>query len=57
MYREVIEILQQEVADIPIGFVPKGFAVRSSVRDYDPGIITEAFSFASGGLLKTWLDK
>jgi peptide/nickel transport system substrate-binding protein len=57
MYREVIEILQEEVADIPIGFVPKGFAFQSHVRDFDPGIVTEAFSYGNGGLLRAWLDK
>jgi peptide/nickel transport system substrate-binding protein len=56
MYREVIEILQEEVADIPIAFVPNGFALQSHVRDFEPAI-TQAISYANGGLLKTWIDQ
>jgi peptide/nickel transport system substrate-binding protein len=56
LYKEVIEILQEEVVDIPIGFVPSGFALQSYVKDFQPEI-TEALSYGNGGLLKTWLDK
>jgi ABC-type transport system substrate-binding protein len=56
MYKEIIEILQDDVADIPIGFVPHGFAFQSYVRDYKP-TITSVFSYGDGGMLKTWIDR
>jgi peptide/nickel transport system substrate-binding protein len=56
MYREVIELLQEDVAEIPIAFVPHGFAYQSHVRDFRP-TITSVFSYGNGGLLRTWLDR
>jgi peptide/nickel transport system substrate-binding protein len=56
LYKEMLEILQEDVADIPIAFVPSGFAFQPHVRDFEPPI-TDAFSYGSGGLLKTWISK
>jgi peptide/nickel transport system substrate-binding protein len=56
MYKELIEILQEDVADIPLGFVPNGYAFQSHVRDFQP-TITSVYSYGNGGVLKTWLDK
>jgi ABC-type transport system substrate-binding protein len=56
MYKELIEILQEDVADLPIGFVPNGYALQSHVRDFEP-TITSTFSYGNGGVLKTWLDR
>lgn len=56
MYKEIIEILQEDVADIPIGIVPHGFGFQSYVRDFRP-TITSIFSYGDGGVLKTWIDK
>jgi peptide/nickel transport system substrate-binding protein len=56
MYKEMITILQEEVADIPIAFVPIGYALQKEVRGFEPPI-TEPFSYGNGGLLKTWLDR
>lgn len=56
IYKELIEILQEDVADIPIAFVPLGYAYQGYVRDFTSAIIS-SFSHANGGLLKTWLDR
>jgi peptide/nickel transport system substrate-binding protein len=56
MYREMIGILQEEVADIPLAFVPNGYALQNSVRDFEPTILS-TFSYGNGGVLKTWMDK
>lgn len=56
MYSEMVAILQEEVADIPIGFVPNGYALASHVRDFEPDI-TSTFSYGNGGVLRTWMDR
>jgi peptide/nickel transport system substrate-binding protein len=56
MYREVVEILHEEVPDLPIAFIQNGFAFQSYVRDFEPVIIS-TFSYGNGGVLKTWMDK
>jgi peptide/nickel transport system substrate-binding protein len=56
MYAEIISILHEEVADIPIGFISNGYALSSQVRDFEPEI-TSTFSYGNGGILKTWLDR
>jgi peptide/nickel transport system substrate-binding protein len=56
LYKEVIEILHEEVADLPIAFVPNGFGFQRHVKDFEPAI-RGTFSYANGGLLKTWMEK
>jgi peptide/nickel transport system substrate-binding protein len=56
LYKELIEILQEDVADIPLAFVPLGYAYHGYVRDFTSAI-TSTFSHTNGGLLKTWLDR
>jgi peptide/nickel transport system substrate-binding protein len=56
MYKEMIEILQEDVADIPIAFVPVGYAFQNTVKGFEPSI-TEPYSYGNGGLIKTWMDK
>jgi peptide/nickel transport system substrate-binding protein len=57
MYKEVIEILQEEVADLPVGFIPSAFGSRASVRDFESTIIDDIISYGNGGVLKTWMEK
>jgi ABC-type transport system substrate-binding protein len=57
MYKEVIQILHEEVADIPIGFVPNGFALRSYVQGFQPTINDDFLSYSNGGFVTTWLDR
>jgi hypothetical protein len=54
MYGEMIKILQEDVADIPIAFVPRGYAFQTSVRGFEP-TINGGISYGNGGLLKTWI--
>jgi ABC-type transport system substrate-binding protein len=56
IYRELIETLQEDVADLPIAFVPNGYAFQNYVKDFQP-TITSTFSHGNGGALKTWIDK
>lgn len=56
MYREIIEILQEEVADIPIAFISTAYAFQMNVRDFETAI-TSTFSHGNGGVVRTWLDK
>jgi peptide/nickel transport system substrate-binding protein len=56
IYREVIQILQDEVAHIPSAFGPHGDAFQSFVKDFEP-TITSLFSYGNGGLLVTWLAR
>lgn len=56
MYKEIISIFNEELPDILIGFIQNGFAVQSSVQDFEPTIIS-TFSYGNGGLLKTWINK
>lgn len=56
IYKEVIEVLQEDVADIPIAFVPRGYAFQNYVKEFSPTIMA-AYSYGNGGLLKTWMDK
>jgi peptide/nickel transport system substrate-binding protein len=56
MYKELAEILYDEVPDLLIGFIPNGFAFQKSVRDFEP-MTTGVYSYGNGGLLKTWIDK
>jgi hypothetical protein len=44
------------VADIPIGFVPNGYALQSYVRNFEP-TITSIFSYGNGGMIKTWMER
>jgi peptide/nickel transport system substrate-binding protein len=56
MYKEVIEILYEEVPDILIGFRGNGFGFQVHVRDFEP-TITSVYSYGNGGLHRTWLDR
>jgi peptide/nickel transport system substrate-binding protein len=56
MYKELAEILYDEVPDLLIGFIPNGFAFQRSIRDFEP-MITGVYSYGNGGLLKTWIDR
>jgi ABC-type transport system substrate-binding protein len=56
MYKEVMEILQAEVADIPLAFTESGFALQSRVQDFEP-TITSTFSYGNGGLLRSWFAR
>jgi peptide/nickel transport system substrate-binding protein len=56
MYKEVIQILQEEVADLPIAFVPNVFGFQTHVRDFEPAI-RGTFLYGNGGVLRTWIDK
>jgi peptide/nickel transport system substrate-binding protein len=56
IYKEVIELLQEEIVDIPIGVIQQGFAFQSSVKNFEP-TVTGIFSYGNGGVLKTWIDK
>lgn len=57
MYKEVIQILQDEVADIPIAFVPNGFAFRSYVQGFEPTINDDFLTYNNGGVIKAWIDR
>jgi hypothetical protein len=56
MYKEVAEILSEEIPDALIGFIENGFGFRRQVRDFEP-TATSVFSYGNGGLLKTWMEK
>jgi ABC-type transport system substrate-binding protein len=55
IYKEVIEILHEEIPDLPIAFTQNGFGFQNQVRDFEP-TITSVYSYGNGGILKTWLD-
>jgi peptide/nickel transport system substrate-binding protein len=57
MYKEVVEILHEEVADLPVGFIPSAFALRAGVQNFESTIIDDIISYGNGGVLKTWLEK
>jgi peptide/nickel transport system substrate-binding protein len=56
MYKEVAEILYDEVPDLLIGFIPNGFAFQRSIHDFEP-MVNGVYSYGNGGLLKTWIDR
>jgi ABC-type transport system substrate-binding protein len=56
MYKEVVEILQEEVADILIAYTLNGFALQNTVQDFEP-TISSIYSYGNGGLLRTWLER
>jgi peptide/nickel transport system substrate-binding protein len=56
MYKEVAEILYEEVPHLLIGSIPNAFAFQKWVRDFEP-LITAVYSYGNGGVLKTWMDR
>jgi ABC-type transport system substrate-binding protein len=55
IYKEVVEILHEEIPQIPLGFTPYVFAYHSRVRGFDIHPAGDFF-FGSGGLAMTWMD-
>jgi peptide/nickel transport system substrate-binding protein len=56
IYKEIVELLQEEVPDIPLGFTPHVFAFRSHVKDFQVQP-TGPFYYGLGGLGMTWMDR
>jgi peptide/nickel transport system substrate-binding protein len=56
VYKEVVEILQEEVPDIPLGFTPHVFAFRTHVKAFEVQP-TGPFFYGLGGVAMTWLDR
>ena len=57
MYREMIQNLQDDVANIPIAFVPNGFALQALVQDFELTVLDELLTYGNGGLVKTWISR
>jgi peptide/nickel transport system substrate-binding protein len=55
IYKEFLEMAHEEVPQIPLGFAPYVFAVRSRVRGFDV-YPNGQFSYGVGGLAMTWLE-
>jgi peptide/nickel transport system substrate-binding protein len=54
--KQIINTLNEDVPELPIGFVPRYFGLRSQVK----GFTTDnngSFRWSGGGLNYTWLDK
>jgi peptide/nickel transport system substrate-binding protein len=56
IYREVLEIIQEEVPQIPLGFAPYIYAFRSHVKGFDV-YPNGQFFYGVGGMGKTWLER
>jgi peptide/nickel transport system substrate-binding protein len=56
IYKEAVEILHEEVPQIPLGFVPWVFAYRRQVKGFNVHP-DAAYFYGSGGLGVTWLDR
>jgi peptide/nickel transport system substrate-binding protein len=56
VYKEAVEILDEEAVHIPLGFAPYVFAFRTHVRDLDV-YHNGQFFYGVGGVTMTWLDR
>jgi peptide/nickel transport system substrate-binding protein len=56
IYKEIVEILQEEVPDIPLGFTPYVFAFRANVKNFQVQP-TGPFYYGLGGLGMTWMER
>ena len=56
IYKEVVEILLEDVPEIALGFTPYVFAFRSHVHGFDVSPYG-VFYYGLGGLAMTWMDR
>ena len=54
--REALNILAEDVPEIPIGFVPRHFALSEHVKGFSTDS-NASFRWWGGGLNYTWLDR
>jgi ABC-type transport system substrate-binding protein len=56
LVRQIVRKVSEDVPEVPIGFVPRIFTFRESVKDFTTN--TEgAFIWSGGGLNYVWLEK
>ncbi|MGH7835648.1 MAG: ABC transporter substrate-binding protein, partial [Candidatus Binatia bacterium] len=56
LLRAILTHLSEDVPELPIGFVPRFFALRSHVKGFSTDD-NSSFRWSGGGLNFTWLDK
>jgi peptide/nickel transport system substrate-binding protein len=56
IYKEVLEILNEELPQVSLGYVPYVFGFRNYVKDFDV-YPNDQFFYGVGGLAMTWLDR
>jgi peptide/nickel transport system substrate-binding protein len=56
IYKEVVEIIHEELPQITVGFTPYIFAYRAHVKNFrsDPSGV---FFYGTGGLAMAWMDR
>jgi peptide/nickel transport system substrate-binding protein len=57
IYKEAVEIIDEDLGQITVGFVPNPFAYRSDVKGFEEKKINNDFNYVVGGLSHTWLDR
>ncbi len=56
LLREILTKLAEDLPEIPIGFVPRHFALREYVKGFSTDD-NASFRWWGGGLNYTWLDR
>jgi peptide/nickel transport system substrate-binding protein len=57
IYKEAVEIIDEDMGQITIGLVPNPFAHRNDVKGFEEKEINNDFNYVVGGLSHTWLDR
>jgi peptide/nickel transport system substrate-binding protein len=57
IYKEAVEIIDEDAGQITIGLVPNPFAYRTDVKGFEEKQINNDFTYVVGGLSHTWLDR
>jgi peptide/nickel transport system substrate-binding protein len=57
IYRQFVEIIDEESPQITLGFAPAVLAYRSYVREFEVRRLMGDLSYVVGGLGRTWLDR
>jgi peptide/nickel transport system substrate-binding protein len=57
IYREIVEILHEEVPQITLGFIPYVYAYGNHVKGFEVQEHNDDFNYAVGGLVVTWLER
>lgn len=56
-YKEVVEIIQEEVPQITLGFNPYLFGYRSDLKGFKLQTYNDDYNYVVGGLVTTWMDR
>jgi peptide/nickel transport system substrate-binding protein len=57
IYKEAVEIIEDEAPQIVLGFNPYLFGYRNNVKDFKLQTYNDDYNYVVGGLVVTWMDR